>query len=116
LSIVLSVSKDEPVMNRFDFSDFINSIINKNYHEMIQAAENEAYRVEKISYGVKGCVENRRAGSTRYVDELKKFLFFMRQGMIPSGSEQHVWQYKRVAEKLVEKGQFKPSVLDLFGK
>lgn len=103
--------------DRFNFSDFIDRNIEKSYHEIIQAADNECSYVEKISYGVKGCVKNREAGSPLYATKLKKFLFFMRHGSIPSGIDEFdLGSYMRVARKLVERGEFNEKIMSIFPK
>jgi len=103
--------------NRFNFSDFIDRIIDKNSSEMIMAADDECSYVEKISYGIKGCVKNRACGSPQYAMKLKKFLFFMRHGVIPGGADVYdIGSYKRVARKLVESGELNEKIMNIFPK
>ncbi len=100
---------------RSSFSDFIDRIKDKDYHEIIQVAEEEANSVERISYRIKGAVRNRQMGSTSYAEELKEFLFFMRYGKKPFSINEWNWDlYRIVVDKFVEKGQFKQSIYDVF--
>jgi hypothetical protein len=101
--------------NQFDFPDFIERVVNMGHHEMIHAAEAEAYAAEMISSGIKASVKNSRAGSPQYVRRLKKFLFFLNYGRIPHRADAFdVSLYKKVAQALVDKGDFDKSALDIF--
>ena len=100
---------------QFVFSYFIERIIDKSYNEMVDAAEIETHTTESISSGIKGCIENRKAGSPQYIQKLKKFLFFLKQGIIPHGADMFdISLYKKVTKVLVEKGDLKESALDIF--
>jgi acylphosphatase len=103
--------------NRFSFTEFIDCIIEKSYQEIIHSAENETASVERISYGVKGCVKNRGDGSVQYIQKLKKFLFFMKSGVIPAGADpSDLGKYKKVAQKLVATGELNEKIMDIFPK
>ncbi len=100
---------------QFNFTYFIDRIIDKSHQEMIDAAEIEAHTAESISSGIKDSVENREAGSLRYVRKLKKFLFFLKRGAIPHGADIFdISLYKKVTEALVEKGDFNKSAIGIF--
>lgn len=102
-------------MDRFDFNEFLDRMATLDYHEILMQANSECGSVERISYGVKGCVRHRADGSVRYAQRIKAFLWFMRTCTRPlSADESEFQRYRGVAKALVEKGQFKPEVLDLF--
>jgi hypothetical protein len=102
---------------QFSFPHFIESIIDKNYSEMVDSAEAEAHAAESISYGMKGSVKNREAGSPQYVQKLKKFLFFLKHNTIPTGADVlDVSLYKKVTDALIRNGYFEKSALDIFKK
>ena len=63
------------------FESFFNEIIDKDYQEIIQRAEEEATRAERIFYKEKRM--NPEAES--YAETMKNFLFFMRYNVMPSG-------------------------------
>ena len=99
----------------YDFGSFINRVKDSHQLEIIEAADKACRAPESASYGVKGAIKARQAGSTRYVESLKKFLGFMYTQLKPSGvSWGDFVQYKMVAENLVKKGEWKPEVLKLF--
>lgn len=101
--------------NEYDFDKFIDHVKDMNYIEMLRYAEQEANRVEGRSFGVKGAVRARQQGSMDYVNRIGAFLFWLRHGKRPASASENVFQsYKVVAEQLVAKGQFKPTVLDEF--
>ena len=86
-----------------------------SYPEILRYAEQEANRVENRSYNVKGAIRQRNLGSMDYVNRIGEFLFWMRCGKRPAGASEDDFQlYRIVAEKLVTKGQFKPTVLEEF--
>ena len=102
---------------QFSFRYFIDRVIDKSHHEMIDAAEIEAYTAESISSGIKGSVKNREAGSPQYVRKLKKFLFFLKRGTIPHGADIFdISLYKKVTDALIKKGEFETSALNVFKK
>jgi len=99
----------------YDFKKFIEDIREKDYPEIVLAAERAAYEAERKSFRIKGSVKAREQGSLRYIDLLKKFLFFMNHGVKPAGiTDWDFLMFRSVCENLVKKGQFKPEVLDIF--
>lgn len=105
-------------MNKqFVFSYFIERIIDKSYNEMIVAAEIETHTAESISSGVKGCVENRKAGSPQYIQKLKKFLYFLKHISLPHSADMFdIAIYKKVTEALIEKGDLNKSAFEIFNE
>ena len=102
-------------MLAYDFSDFLRRMSALDHHEILIKANQEATNVEKGSFNVKGSVERRKMGSIEYAQKIKEFLFFMRYGQKPSGvSVEDFQKYYHVVKPLVDKGQFKSSILTLF--
>jgi len=99
----------------YDFGDFIESVKDKDFLDIIEAADRACAAAERASYIVKGARNARAQGSTRYVASLKAFLFFMRTQSKPIGVSVYSFSlYKKVAENLVAKGQWLPAALELF--
>ena len=99
----------------YNISEFLKQIENMDYPEIMNYAEGVARRIEGLSFKVKGAVKARELGSMKYVQQIKQFLFFMGNGIKPFGVDEHIFQlYRPVCEKLVQKKQFKPEVLDKF--
>jgi hypothetical protein len=63
---------------RYDFDAFLARAKAMQWHEILQAAEQECAAAEAASYGRKGAVAARNAGSTRYAHNLKELLFWLR--------------------------------------
>jgi len=100
---------------KYDFKEFVDAIIDKDYHEILAMAEKECTATEGRSYGVKGAVKARELGSTKYAARLKKLLFFMRYGIVPYGiNDYDYYLLKPLCEALIRKGQFKSEVMKLF--
>ncbi|MCD9188288.1 MAG: hypothetical protein LUM44_17865 [Pyrinomonadaceae bacterium] len=103
------------ISQNYDFDEFLKFIEDKNYIEIIPLADAECGFAERQSFSVKGAVKARAMGSTSYAKSLKGFLFFLRSGIKPMGIDDYEFaKYKSVCEKLVEKKQFKPEVLQMF--
>jgi len=99
----------------YDFNRFIETVKDMNYPEIIRHAELEANRIESRSYGVKGAIRARKLGSMDYVNRIGAFLFWLRSGIRPASASDDDFQlYRVVAEQLVAKGQFKPTILETF--
>ena len=97
---------------QYDFDAFLDRIMNLQWHEILQAAEQECSAAESVSYGRKGAVAARAAGSTRYAEQLKELLFWLRYGQKPSGIGDAAWRrFRLIAVHLVEIGNLKPEVL-----
>lgn len=99
----------------YDIAKFLKSVAEKDYPDIISAADAACAAAERVSYGKRGAPAARAAGSTDYISSLKAFLFFMRTGARPAGvGDTEFRLYRPVCEALVKKEQFKSSVLDLF--
>ena len=91
-------------MEWYDTNKFLDSILDKGFPEIIDLTDRELGNVAKS-----------RPGSAKYVDVLKGFLFFMKQGIKPMGVEDADFaKFRSICEKLVAKGQFTPNILDYF--
>lgn len=104
------------ISRNFSMHEFFERVIERSYGylEIIAAAEREGDSVEVLLRGKTRKQTVERGGRT-YVEELGAFLFFMRFGMRPSSATDDEFQsYRRVCETLVEKGHFKPSILEMF--
>lgn len=54
----------------FDLHEFVDTVKDKDYLEIISVAQREVYLAEQCSFGVKGAVRNRDKGSTCYAANL----------------------------------------------
>ncbi len=97
--------------DRFDIKAFLDSCIGLSFHEIVPKVQNEIRMVENISHGIKGAVANREAGSYQYAAELKHFAYFLANGFSYSARQ---GLFYPVIKSLVDKGEFKPSILDAF--
>jgi len=99
----------------YKIEKFIEAVKDKDYIEILRLAEREVnYAERKMAPHVKGAVKARQEGG-RYVAVLKGFLFFMRYGIKPYGvSDTDFELFRPVCESLVQKKQFKPSIMNFF--
>jgi hypothetical protein len=101
----------------YDFGEFLRSLKDMGYQEIIQEAERQVRDIEAGLSGVRGVPRQRRLVAGRYAHRLKEFLFFMRSGTRPGGADDVTFQmYRPICERLVERGECKPSVLELFAR
>lgn len=99
-------------MRPYDFHAFLDRAMTMEWHEILKAAENECAAAESASYGTKGAVAARSAGSARYAEQLKELLFWLRYGKRPFSADDHAWMtFRPLAAHLVEIGNLKPEVL-----
>lgn len=104
-------------MSAYDFNDFLHRMSALDYHDILIKADQEAANIEKGSFKAKGAVERRNMGSLEYAQKIKEFLYFMRYGQKPAGvSAEDFQKYYHVVKPLVDKGQFKSSILTMFSK
>ena len=106
------------VMNPYDFDTFLKEMAQLDYPEILIAAERIGMAAEKSGKsGRRGVVQVRKRGALDYSRRIGAFLFFMREGRRPDGvADEEFKKYLVVVRPLVEKGQFKPGVLGLFGE
>lgn len=87
-------------------------MMEKDYVQILLAAEAEVNEAERIRRPAKS---PRVRAAAEYSAFLKAFIFFMGQGIKPGGIlDEDFFLFRPLCEKLVQKGQFKPSVLDFF--
>jgi hypothetical protein len=102
------------ISESFNRRQFIEAMMEKDYLQILFAAEAEVYAAEGIRRPAKS---PRVKTAAEYAAFLKAFLFFMRYGIKPGGILDYEFLlFRPLCEKLVQKGQFKPSVLDFFKK
>ena len=103
----------------FDKNDFVESVIARDldFEEIIEDARDEIDLTESISYGIKGAPENRAVGSGEYVRFLGSVGFFLQGGGLPDSlSDDDYKILHRLAQHLVDRGDFSPDILELFGE
>jgi len=89
----------------------------EDYPDIIKKARREGANLEKSSSNTKGCVERRKRGSLELSNKIGSFLFFMQNGIKPSGaSDDEFNKYKVVVQALVDKNQMKTEALKMFDK
>lgn len=89
---------------KLNFSEFIDSIKNRDKHIIISLAETEAKEAEKIS-------EMMECGQD-YVIALINFIYFLRYSHVSDSiKEEHLKLYRIVSEKLVAKKQLSSDLL-----
>ena len=106
----------------FDFAGFLERVFNMRLDEMIDAAEEEAGRVERLLHppkGERGVGKRQSYPAHHYSTLLAGFLFFLKaggkHGIKPAGmTEAEFASLKPVVEELVEKRELPPSVLEAF--
>jgi hypothetical protein len=99
----------------YDFEKFLDRMIGKSYPEILIEAEREADGVERTLTRVRGARERREMGGGQYVAKIGQFLFFMRHGIKPGGVDEFDFgSYRRVVASLVDRGEMKPSALEIF--
>lgn len=102
-------------MNEYSFDNFLERMSREDYPDILRIAQNEGANLEKYSSNVKGCVERRKRGSLGLSEKIGGFLFFIRNGIKPSGvSDEEFNKYKIVVQALVDKKQMKPEALKIF--
>ena len=110
-----SIEVTNMISPSYNFKEFLDAMIGKDYVEIVVAANQECDAAERRSYSVRGAPRAREMGSTQYAASLKAFIFFMQSGIQPSSADN--WEfamYRPICEALVEKKQFKPTVLEMF--
>lgn len=99
----------------YNFLDFIETVKDMDYDDIINYGEKEVSIVENISCSNIDIVNNMNMESKRYSDQIKAFLMFMRQGIKPKGVSLYDFRlYRIVVEYLVAKEQMKPEAIEIF--
>ena len=94
----------------FDKKKFVESVIAKELrlHEIIREVREEIGRTDSRSI--------RASGSSDHVRFLRSLVFFLQSGEIPENlSDDDLQILLRLAQHLVDRGDFNPDVLELFG-
>jgi hypothetical protein len=96
------------ISENYSIGEFLIKIQDLSYleiHDFIQEEINEAYSQVKGA----DCPAN------RYLRQLKSFNFFLSKGKKPAGISNEIYHlFRPVCKRLIEKGEFEPTVLDLF--
>lgn len=103
----------------YDFDEFIRYVAEKNsVIEIIAIAHHEANDAERlIQGGRRGAPRERERGCPQYARLLSGFIFFLGNGVKPSGvSDYDFPRFLPVVRHLVEIGQLRPDTLRLFGE
>ena len=106
------MTKPTPHYWRFDFDKFVDRVIDLGFLEIFEAFDRECARVEASMRG-RGGPQARADGGYEYVARLKRVLFWLHHGVLADSGEE-ARTCHRIAEKLVEKGHFKPEALNAF--
>lgn len=102
----------------YKFQSFLDRVKDLHYPEMIKAAEEEAQLIDGGLYqgrGRRGIRKEYRNLALEYRRLPGGFLFFLRYGIKPNGvSNAEFHSFKPAIESLVQKGQRKSEILNLF--
>ena len=99
----------------YDINNFIERIKDMDYTQILVEAQQEVYRAESGTSGVKGAIKKREAGALRYAAEVKGLIFFLNSGTKPMGVNNHIfYSFKQIVQNLVNKKQLKPEALEVF--
>ena len=105
-------------MWQYDFQAFLSSISDLNYAEMIQEVRREGTAVQRAlspGRGTKGIDKQYNYKAKKYEQLLRGFVFFLERGIKPAEvSDLDFRSFRQAIEKLVEKGQLKSTILNLF--
>lgn len=98
-------------------AQFIEAIKDKDYPEIIRLTQQELREVENLPWSGKGVDKAKRESITDYIGFLGGFLSFMKgSGIKPTSISNSGFEglLRPVCERLVQKGQFKPEVMNFF--
>jgi hypothetical protein len=103
-----------------NIADFLDSVCDLDFVEIVRQGQAEAAEIDRELYpgrGRRGLPKGMQDQAARLRRQLGNFLFFMQSGVRPAdASSDEFALYRPLCERLVKKGQFKPSVLDLFDR
>ena len=89
--------------------------MDKDLPEILREVRQMGGNLERSSSGVKGAVERRKQGVAAFVRQLGGLGWLLENCKRPSGLDEWDFQLIRpLCEKLVEKQQLPPAILDLF--
>ncbi len=105
----------------FDKNDFVESVIERglSLDEIVLEVREEIDLTESISYGTKGVPDNRVAGSGEYVRFLRALVFFLECELKAKPARLSDDEFQillPLAQHLVDRGDLKPDILELFGE
>ncbi|MFC1636347.1 hypothetical protein ACFL5Z_16070 [Planctomycetota bacterium] len=105
-------------MEHYNFDAFLREMAELNYSDIIIKAIEAGEAADKSATGGhRGVVQARKMGVPEYSQRIGSFIRFMQNGRRPDGvDDEEFRKYLVVVRPLVEKGQLKPSVLELFGE
>jgi hypothetical protein len=99
----------------YDINKFIERIKDMDYVQILTEAQQEVYRAESGTSGVKGAVKKRESGALGYAADIKGLIFFLSSGIKPFGVSDYIfYSFKPIIQNLVNKKQFKPEALEVF--
>ena len=99
----------------YKFVDFIEQVKDMDYQDIMNFGDREVARMESMSHSNSGVENDIDMESTKYSEQIKKFLLFMNQGIKPEGVSAYDFRlYRIVVEYLVAKGQMKPEAIEIF--
>ena len=94
---------------------FIDKVKDMDYHDIMNYGDREVARMESISFSKPGAVKDKNFERTKYSEQIKGFLLFMRSGTKPIGISEYDFKlYRIVVEYLVAKEQIKPEAIEIF--
>ena len=100
---------------QYNFLDFIEKVKDMDYHDIMNYGDREVADMESTLFSNFGAGVVINTENKKYSDQIKAFLFFMRQGMKPMGVSAYDFKlYRIVVEYLVAKGQMKPEAIEIF--
>ena len=99
--------------SRWDFKAFLSRMENLDHHYIVEEAMSECWFAQNASTG-RGGRKNRESGCLEYAAKVRAFLQFMQHRERSGGSVTEFPLYRPVVAALVQRGQLKPEVLDLF--
>ena len=105
-------------MPQYDFQAFLNSIGGLEPLEMVWETKREVTAVQRSlssGGGRKEADKRHEYQAMKYEQLLRAFMFFLRNGKKPAAISLSDFRlFRPVVERLVNRGQLEPSILDLF--
>lgn len=99
----------------YNFVDFIERVKDMDYQDIMNYGDREVARMESTSHLNPGAEDNINMEKIKYSEQIKAFIFFMRQGIKPMGVSAYDFRlYRIVVEYLVAKEQMKPETIEIF--